>query len=42
MMMKDDSVQSGSMGMTYTNTTCHLFLESLETLKVVQVSQVGQ
>lgn len=42
MMMKDDSVQSGAMGMTYTNTTCHLFRESLPTFKVIQVSQVGQ
>ena len=39
--LKDESVQSRSMGMTYTNTTCHLCRESHPTLRVIQVSQVG-
>ena len=40
--LKDESVQSRSMGMTYTNTTCHLCRQSHPTLRVIQVSQVGQ
>jgi hypothetical protein len=34
--LKDESVQSKSMGMTFTNTQCHLCLENHGTLRVVQ------
>ncbi|KAK7108459.1 uncharacterized protein [Littorina saxatilis] len=34
--LKDESVQSRSMGMTYTNTLCHLCRESHPTLRVIQ------
>ncbi|XP_076466627.1 uncharacterized protein LOC143297927 [Babylonia areolata] len=34
--LKDESVQSRSMGMTYTNTVCHLCHQSHPTLRVIQ------
>ncbi|XP_059175300.1 uncharacterized protein LOC131955275 [Physella acuta] len=34
--LKDESVQSKSMGMTFTNTQCHLCMEHHGTLRVVQ------
>ncbi|XP_012937976.1 uncharacterized protein LOC101852693 [Aplysia californica] len=34
--LKDESVQSKSMGMTFTNTQCHLCMENHGTLRVVQ------
>lgn len=34
--LKDESVQSRSMGMTYTNTVCHLCREAHPTLRVIQ------
>nr|KAG5706865.1 hypothetical protein BaRGS_004200 [Batillaria attramentaria] len=34
--LKDESVQARSMGMTYTNTQCHLCGESHPTLRVIQ------
>jgi hypothetical protein len=35
--LKDESVQSRSMGMTYTNTVCHLCRQAHPTLRVIQV-----
>lgn len=35
--LKDESVQVRSMGMTYTNTVCHMCRESHPTLRVIQV-----
>lgn len=34
--LKDESVQARSMGMTYTNTQCHMCWESHPTLRVIQ------
>lgn len=34
--LKDESVRSKSMGMTFTNTQCHLCMENHGTLRVVQ------
>ncbi|KAL8599164.1 hypothetical protein ACOMHN_007880 [Nucella lapillus] len=34
--LKDESVQSRSMGMTYTNTVCHLCRQAHPTLRVIQ------
>ncbi|KAL8613717.1 hypothetical protein ACOMHN_029809 [Nucella lapillus] len=34
--LKDESVQARSMGMTYTNTLCHLCREAHPTLRVIQ------